>query len=167
MIPYKLVLDPEGQRLYVGFIAKRSFPIIEGGVSAYDLSKFDPQAPAALDAYRTDLTPPASMRVTYANVYDLLLDGDGLYIIDRDNGLYHYGLKTQTYIGFYPSHRGPISEAYLPREMVQSPEGVTPLYHPVAMSLTPSGRLVVQEHVTGRVAIFKMERRSYLPLVLR
>ena len=167
MIPYKLALDPVDQHLYVSFIAKRTFPIIEGGVSSYDLSKFDPEAPAALDAYRTDLTPSPSMRVTYANVYDLLLDGGDLYITDRDNGLYRYSLRSQAYIGFYPAHRGPISEAYLPREMVQSPEGVTPLYHPVAMGLTPSGQVVVQEHVTGRVSIFKVERDVYLPLVLR
>jgi hypothetical protein len=167
MIPYKMGIDPENQRLYVGFIAKRTFPVIEGGISYYDLSTFDPETPEALDAHRTDLTPDAAMRVTYPNVYDLLLKGSDLYIVDRDNGLYLYSLHNGEYTGFYPAHRGPISEAYFPREMVQSPEGVYPLYHPVALGLSPSGRVVVQEHVTGRVAIFKVERQVTLPLILR
>jgi hypothetical protein len=104
--------------------------------------------------------------VTYPNVHDVLLDGDSLYIADRDNGLYEYSLSQGAYTGFYPAHRGPMSEAYFPREMVKSPDGVTPLYHPVALALAPSGRLMVQEHVTGRVSILSNLQQVYLPLLM-
>jgi len=166
-IPFQMQIDQLKNQLYVGCTSKRTFPIVEGAVHTYDLATFDPENIASLDSNRNDLTPTASIRVTHANVHDLYLDGDNLYIIDRDNGLYLYTLSNVQIVGFYPAHRGPQTEAYMPREMVQSPEGVVPLYHPVSMAMTPSGKLVVQEHVTGRVSIFSVERRNYLPLVLR
>jgi hypothetical protein len=167
MIPYKLLLDPDRQRLYVGCLSKKTFPVIEGDLLSYDLTAFDPADVEAMDTHNTSLAPDASMRVTYANVVGLLLDGDDLYVLDRDNGLYLYSLSRASYTGYYPAHRGPMSEGYLPREMVQSPEGVVPLYEPVALDLTPSGRVVVQENVTGRVSILSVQRQVYFPVIIR
>jgi hypothetical protein len=167
MIPYRLLVDLTQDRLYIGFTSKRTWPIIEGGIYAYDLAAFDPGNVAAMDTQRTNLTAPASMRVTYANVHEFLLLGDELLITDYDNGLYRYDLSQGRYTGFYPAHRGPNSEAYMPRELVQSPEGVVPLYHPLALVQMPSGGVAVQEHVTGRVSIFSIEEWVYLPTVWR
>jgi len=166
VIPYKLLIDPERQRLYVGCTSKITFPVINGEVLSYDLTAFDPVDVPAMDSHVTSLTPDESMRVTYPNVHDLLLDGDDLFILDRDNGLYRYALDEGRIKGFYPAHRGPQTEAYMPSEWVQSPEGVVPLYHPVTLALTPSGTMVVQEHVTGRVSVFRMLESVFLPLIV-
>jgi hypothetical protein len=139
MIPYKLLLDPIRERLILGCLSKKTYPVIEGDLFSYDLNALDSDAVEAIDTHPTSLAPDPSMRVTYSNVVGLLLDGDDLYVLDRDNGLYLYALSGERYTGFYPAHRGPMSEGYLPREMVQSPEGVVPLYEPVALDLTSSG----------------------------
>jgi hypothetical protein len=91
-------------------------------------------------------------------------DDDALYIADRDNGLYRYSYSREAYTGFYPAHRGPTSQAYLP-QLVQSPEGVVPLFHPIAIAATPSGQLMVQEHVSGRISILSGLYMVYLPMI--
>ena len=71
------------------------------------------------------------------------------------------------YVGFYPAHRGPMTKPYLP-QLVQSPPGVVPLFRPIALVRAPSGRLLVQEYVTGRVSFLVEEQaRSYLPVMRR
>jgi DNA-binding beta-propeller fold protein YncE len=164
LIPYRLLIDPAGERLYVGCTSKITFPQIDGDLLSYDLTAFNPQDVASFDAHRTSLAPDASMRVTLTNIHDLHLDGYDLYIIDIDNGLYLYNLAQSRVTAFYPAHRGSNSQAYTPSEWVQSPSGVVPLYHPVAMAVTPSGNIVVQEHVTGRVSIFSKLEAVFLPL---
>jgi hypothetical protein len=164
-IPDKLLVVEES--LFVSFLAKRTWPIIEGGIAVYDLGEFDPLDVSSMDDVMTDLTADASMRVTYPNVQDFIIRGDDLFLVDRDNGLYRYSFDRGRYIGFYPAHRGPQTEAYMPREVVQSPEGVVPLYHPIALALTPGRRLVVQEHVTGRVSVFVLEEKQFLPFTMK
>jgi hypothetical protein len=170
LIPYRLLVDPARGRLIVGCTLKSTFPIKEGDLLFYNLNSFDPDAPDDMDDHRTFHTPDESIRVTFPNIYGILLDGDALYVADRDNGLYQYSLSREVYVGFYPAHRGPMSQPYSPR-MVQSPDGVVPLYHSISVALTPSGRLMVQEHVSGRVSILSQQPHQiypsqiYLPLV--
>ena len=141
-----------------------SNPFKPGGLLFYDLSEFDPNDPAAMDNHYTDVSPDESIRVTDPNIYDVLLDGDALYVVDFDNGLYQYSLSESAYLRFYPAHRGSPSQVFVP-QLVQSPEGIIPLHHPVAVALMPSGRLMVQEHVSGRVAILSRRDQVYLPLL--
>lgn len=164
LIPDRLLVDSLGGRLIVGCTSKPTFPIKEGDLLFYDLSRFDPDVPEAMDDHRTSHVPDESLRVSYPNIHAILLDGDDLYVADRDNGLYRYALGSQAYVGFYPAQRGPISQAYQPHR-VQSPDGVVPLYHPISLALTPAGRLMVQEHVSGRVSILSRLHQVYLPLV--
>jgi hypothetical protein len=100
------------------------------------------------------------------------LDGDTLYVADFDNGLYHYSLSQEEYIGFYPAHRGTAAQGFEPK-LVLSPDNVIPLHHPVAVAISPSGKIMVQEHISGRVAILQTQSLqpgsspSYLPLILK
>ena len=151
----------------VGATTKPTFPVKEGGLWFYDLSNFDPNSVADMDNHRTDITPDESIRVTYSSVYDVLLNGDTLYIVDGDNGLYRYSLSQETYLGFYPAQRGTEVQDFEP-QLVLSPAGVIPLHYPVAVALSPSGRVIVQEHVSGRVSILWAQGTGvYLPLVLK
>jgi hypothetical protein len=152
LIPYRLLLDAGRNQLIVGAAAKSTFPIKEGGLFFYDLSSFDPGNPADLDRHRTNRTANKAIRVTYANIYGLLLNGDSLLVVDLDNGLYEYSFSAGAYTRFYPAQRGPASQLYVP-QLVRSPAGVVPLYHPIAVTLTPAGKIVVQEHTVGRMAI--------------
>jgi hypothetical protein len=163
-IPYRLLVDPVRDQLYVGCTTKPTFPILEGDLLVYSLGDLNPDAPEEMDDGRTSIVADATIRVTPANVHDILLNGDTLYVADRDNGIYQYALDQGAYVGFYPAHRGSMSQSYVP-QMVQSPDGVVPVYHPVALALTPSNKLFVQEHVTGRVSILSGANRAYLPLV--
>jgi len=59
------------------------------------------------------------------------------------------------------------------REMaVLSPAYLIPLHYPVAATLSPSGRVMVQEHVSGRISILRTQNlhpgqsKIYLPLVI-
>jgi hypothetical protein len=49
--------------------------------------------------------------------------------------------------------------------MVESPQGVVPLHHPVALGLAASGKLLVQESVPGRISILSRLQWYYLPSV--
>jgi hypothetical protein len=95
-----------------------------------------------------------------------------LYVVDSDNGLYQYSLNEAAYTGFYPAHRGTTVQTF-ESELVPSPEGVVPLLHPVAVALSPSGRVLVQEHVSGRVTMLQAQSlqsgdyQAYLPLISR
>jgi hypothetical protein len=57
--------------------------------------------------------------------------------------------------------------------LVLSPPGIIPLHYPVAVALSPSGSLMVQEHVSGRVSILQAQgfqpgySKVYLPLVIK
>jgi hypothetical protein len=164
LIPRRLLVDSGRHRLVVGCSSKPTFPIKEGALLFYDLHAFDSHLSAELDNHRSSVSPGASMRVTHTNVHDLLLEGDALYVADFDNGLYLYSISAGAYVGFYPGHRGTMSQPYQP-QVVQSPEGVVPLYHPIALGLAPSGKLVVQEHVPGRISILSRLYRSYVPFV--
>jgi len=164
-IPHALLVDNIHNRLIVGSSAYNALPIKDGALLFYDLSSFDPVNPAELDNHRIDVSPDEGLRVARTNVFDLLLDGDNLFVVDFDNGLYLYSMDREAYTGFYPDQRGTSQEAYSPY-LVQSPEGVMPLYHPIAVALTPSGRIMVQEHMSGRVSILSMASQwLYLPLV--
>jgi len=165
LIPYKLLIDPVRQRLYVGCTSKITFPQIAGDVLSYDLTAFDPGNLETFDTHRTSLAPADSMRVTLTNVHDLHLDRDDLYIVDKDNGLYLYNLEMERITHFYPAHRGPQTQAYTPSEWVQSPPGIVPLYAPIGMAITPSGAIVVQEYVTGRVSIFSKLESVFFPVL--
>jgi hypothetical protein len=168
MIPNRLVLDSARHRLIVGYASHDVFPIKPGALFFYDLANF-PSDLADMDKNREDKSPAQSMRVTYPNVYGLLLDGDALYMADFDNGLFKYSFSQDRYVAFYPAHRGTMRDALLP-QLVKSPLNVTPLYHPVAVALAPSGRVMVQESVTGRLSILieaDLRQRVYLPLVIR
>ncbi|MBN2391580.1 MAG: hypothetical protein JXR84_12720 [Anaerolineae bacterium] len=172
LIPRQLVIDSARNRLLVGATTKPTFVVKEGGLWFYDLDSFNPNDIADMDNHRTDITADESIRVTYSSVYDILLDGDALYAVDSDNGLYRYSLSQETYVGFYPAHRGTTSQTYEP-QLVLSPPGVIPLHYPVAVALSPSGSLMVQEHVSGRVSILQAQgfqpeySRVYLPLVVK
>jgi hypothetical protein len=160
-IPYRLLVDSVRDQLIVGCASN---PFKQGRLLFYDLSEFDPGNPADMDDHYTDVSPDESIRVTDPNVYDLLLDGDSLYVVDFDNGLYQYSFSKEAYLRFYPAHRGTPSQVFEP-QLVQSPEGTIPLHHPVAVALTPSGQIMVQEHVSGRVSIVSRLYQVYLPLV--
>ncbi|MBU1878429.1 MAG: hypothetical protein KJ734_05720, partial [Chloroflexi bacterium] len=166
LIPRRLLVDPARNLLLVGATSKKTFPIKEGALLFYDLGSFDPGNPAGLDALRTFHSPPETMRVTYSSIYDLLVSDDALYVADVDNGLYKYSFSRGVYVGFYPAQRGTASQGYVP-QMVLAPAGVVPLYLPIAVALTPSGKVVVQEHMTGRVSVLVESRQVYLPLVKR
>jgi hypothetical protein len=164
-IPHTLLLDGIRNRLIVGCSAYNAFPIKDGALLFYDLRSFDPANPADLDNHRSDVSPDEAMRIFRTNIFGLLLDGSNLYVADFDNGLYLYSLDRGAYTAFYPAHRGTSQEGYTPY-LVQSPEEVTPLYHPITVALTPSGRIMVQEHMSGRVSILSMiSQQIYLPLV--
>jgi hypothetical protein len=160
-IPFRLLVDSARDRLIVGCASN---PFKQGGLLFYDLSEFDPANPADMDDHYTNVSPDDSIRVTDPNIYDLLLDGDALYVVDFDNGLYQYSFSESAYVRFYPAHRGTTSQVFEP-QLVQSPEGIIPLHHPVAVALTPSGRIMVQEHVSGRVSILSRQYQVYLPSV--
>ncbi len=165
LIPRRLVIDTARNRLLVGAETKPIPPVKEGGLWFYDLNSFNPNSPADMDTHRTDITPDESIRVTYSSVYDVLLNGDTLYVVDGDNGLYRYSLSQEIYLGFYPAQRGTETQFYEP-ELVLSPAGVIPLHFPVAVALSPSGKVMVQEHVSGRVSILRVQSMGvYLPLV--
>jgi hypothetical protein len=102
--------------------------------------------------------------VTYPNVYGLLLDGAELYVADVDNGLYVYSFDREAYVAFYPAHRGSLSQGYQP-QLDQSPLDVVPLYQPIAVARTLSGKVVVQEGVPGRISILSRRYQSYLPII--
>jgi hypothetical protein len=142
-----------------------SNPFHQGGLLVYDLSQFDPANPADMDDHYTDLSPDASLRVSDPNIYDLLLDDDSLYVVDFDNGLYQYSFSKSAYVGFYPAHRGATPQVFV-SHLVQSPEGTIPLHHPVAVDLMPSGRIMAQEYVSGRVSVLSRLYQVYLPLVV-
>jgi hypothetical protein len=161
LIPYRLLVDSAREQLIVGCVSN---PTKSGALLFYDLGEFDPANPADMDDHYADASPDESIRVTEPNIYDLLLDGDALYVVDFDNGLYQYSFAREAYLRFYPAHRGPTSQVFVP-QLVQTPEGIIPLYHPVAVALMPSGRIVVQEHVSGRVSILSRHYQVYLPLV--
>ena len=155
VIPIALSVDAGGQHLFVGTGAKDTFPPRDGAVLRYDLSGFDPADPTAFDTHRVDVTPPEELRTVRANVVALLASGNDLLVVDRDNGLYRLDLRSGTYTGFYPAHRGPESEVMVAR-LVQAPDGVIPLYHPVSVARLPNGLVVVQEHNSGRVALLTL-----------
>ena len=168
-IPQRLLVDTARDRLMVGCTSKTTFPIIEGALLFYDLNSFNPDDPADMDTHRSNVSPDGSIRATYPNVYNLLLDGGTLYVVDSDNGLYRYSLSEEAYLGFYPAHRGTTAQFFEP-EMVLSPDGVIPLDHPVAAALSPLGRVLVQEHTSGRVSILRPSPQPeqpevYLPLI--
>jgi len=168
LIPRRLVVDPARNRLLVG---ATTFLFKQGGLWFYDLNSFDPNSVADMDHHRTDITPDESIRVTYSNVYDVLINGDNLYVVDSDNGLYRYSLSGETYTGFYPAHRGTTAQTFEPK-LVLSPAYIIPLHYPVAVTLSPSGKVMVQEHVSGRVSILRTQNlhpgqsKTYLPLVI-
>lgn len=170
LIPRRLVVDLTRNRLMVGATTKPTFPIVEGGLWFYDLNYFNPDFLADMDNHRTNVTPDKSIRVTYSSVYDILLDGDILYLVDSENGLYRYSISEETYLGFYPAQRGTEAQAFEP-QLVLSPAGVIPLHYPVAVALSPLNRVMVQEHVSGRVSILRVpspqpeHTQVYLPLV--
>jgi hypothetical protein len=172
LIPRRLVVDSARNRLLVGATTKPTFPVKQGGLWFYDLNHFDPNSIADLDHHSTKITPDESIRVTYSSVYDILLNGDSMYVVDSDNGLYRYSLSEETYLGFYPAQRGTEAQAFEP-QLVLSPAGVMPLHYPVAVALSPSGRVMVQEHVSGRVSILRAQNlqpehaQVYLPLVIK
>ena len=155
------LVDSARDQLIVGCVSNL---VKQGSLLFYDLSEFDPANPAGMDDHYTNVSPDESIRVTDPNIYDLLLDGDSLYVVDFDNGLYQYSFGEKAYLRFYPAHRGTTSQVFEP-QLVQSPEGTIPLHHPVAVALMPSGQLMVQEHVSGRVSILSWRYQVYLPLV--
>jgi hypothetical protein len=163
-IPYSLLLDPDHNRLIVGCSSKPTLPIKEGALLFYDLDAFDPGNPTGMDGHWENVSPDSSRRVTYPDVYGLLLDGTELYVADVDNGLYVYSFDREAYVAFYPAHRGSLSQGYQP-QLVQSPLDVVPLYQPIAVARTPSGKVVVQEGAPGRISILSRRHYSYLPLV--
>jgi hypothetical protein len=160
-IPYRLLVDAARDQLVVGCVSNLFKP---GRLLFYDLNAFDPANPQDMDDHVIDASPDESIRVTQPNIHDFLIDGDSLYVVDFDNGLYEYSFREGSYLRFYPAHRGPMTQVYVPR-LVESPEGIIPLYHPVAVALMPSGSIVVQEHVSGRVAILSRRHQVNLPLV--
>jgi hypothetical protein len=165
LIPRRLVVDPARNRLMVGATTKPIFPIVEGGLWLYDLNSFDPSSVADMDNHRTDITPDESIRVTHSSVFDVLLNGDSLYMVDGDNGLYRYSLSLETYVGFYPAQRGTEAQGFEP-QLVLSPPGIIPLHYPVAVALSPAGNVIVQEHVSSRASILRAESAwVYLPLI--
>ncbi len=169
VIAYRLALDPVRGLLIVGASAKATFPVKGGALLFYDLVHFDPDDPAGMDQHRTVATPAEADRVTRPNIHDLLLDEDYLYVVDRDNGLYRYSLDEGAYVGFYPAHRGPESQAFVPQP-VRSPEGIVPLYHPVSAAMLPSGSVVVHEHNSGRATILAVPSDAvsvFLPLAFK
>ena len=157
LIPHRLVADTTRNRLIVGCSAKTTFPIKEGALVFYDLANFDPNKIADLDKSRKLKTPDATMRVTHPNIQDIMLDGDALYLADFDNGVYYYSLSKETYLGFYPAHRGTMRQAYVPQRVLSS-DGIMPLYHPISLALTASGKLAVLEHVPGRITFLAKPR---------
>jgi hypothetical protein len=160
-IPFRLLVDSARDQLIVGCVSN---PFKPGKLLLYDLSAFDPANPAAMDDHYSNVSPDESIRVTEPNIYDLLLDGDVLYVVDFDNGLYQYSFGKSTYVRFYPAHRGTTAQYFVP-QLVQSPEGTVPLHHPVSVALMPSRQIMVQEHVSGRVSILSQIHQVYLPLV--
>jgi hypothetical protein len=160
-VPFRLLVDSAREQLMVGCV---SHPFKQGRLLFYDLGEFDPANPAAMDDHYTDVSPDESIRVTDPNIYDLLLDGDALYVVDFDNGLYQYSFSESGYVRFYPAHRGTTAQYFDP-QLVQSPEGTVPLHHPVSVALMPSGQIMVQEYVSGRVSILSQLYQVYLPLV--
>lgn len=125
----------------------------------YDLSKIgdlqeDPDFFAVEDS-RTDLTPPHFMRAqepkskktSSPNIKDVLAHGNGLYIVDETSGLYKIKLNNlggSKVTSFYPAHQeGP----------VKTPKVVFPLSKPTSIAIAESGKIYIQERVSGRVAI--------------
>lgn len=155
LIPDRLVLDAANDRLLVGCAAHAVFPIRAGALLVYDLTAFNPAKPDELDKRRVAITAADALRVKPANIQGLCLDGDSLFVADRDNGLYEYTFCDKAYRRFYPAHRGSMSHFFLPQR-VQSPPGLVPLYCPVAVARLPSGRLAVQEGLSGRVSLLEV-----------
>jgi hypothetical protein len=54
-------------------------------------------------------------------------------------------------------------------QLVQSPEGIVPLYNPVVIARAPSGKIIVQEGVSGQVSVLaetgQLYNHIYLPIV--
>jgi hypothetical protein len=168
-IPRQLELDPTRNQLIV---ASSAALFKDGALLFFDLNSFNPNNPTELDDHYSIASPDNSIRVTRPNIYDILLDGDTLYVVDFDNGLYQYSFSEETYLGFYPAHRGTTGQPFEP-QLVLSPNNVIPLHHPVAVALSPSGKIMVQEHISGRVAILQMQSlqpgsaQSYLPIIIK
>lgn len=168
-IPRQLEIDPTRNQLIV---ASSAALLKDGALLFFDLNSFDPNNPAEMDDHYVIASPDDSIRVTRPNIWDILLDDDTLYVVDFDNGLYQYSLNDETYLRFYPAHGGTTAQTFEP-QMVQSPEGVIPLHHPLAVALTPSGKVMVQENVSGRVAILQPQslqtgpNQIYLPVVTK
>jgi hypothetical protein len=164
-IPYRLVVDETRNLLIVGAVANNVL-LKQGVVWFLSLSGF-PDNMADINSLLQIKTPPQSMRVTNPSVYGLLLDGDALYVADLDNGLYKYAFSQDAYVGFYPAQRGSMSNALVP-QLVQSPPGIVPLYRPASVARAPSGRLMVQEGISGRVSILSEAiHQIYLPTILK
>jgi hypothetical protein len=170
VIARALAVDHARRRLVVGAASKPIFPVREGALLFYDLDRLDRDDPAAFDDHRSVATVDEADRVTYANVHQLRVAGDDLYVVDRDNGLYRYSLRANAYVGFYPAHRGPESHAFV-AELVRSAPGVVPLYHPVAAAVLPNGHVVVHEHNSGRASVLRstpgFDRSLHLPSLVR
>ena len=171
-IPNRLVVDAARDRLIVGCRSYYLWPIRPGALLFYDDitgcledpgTCFDPESAGFIEAGRTDHTPADSIRVTatHANIFDVLINGDDMYVADFDNGLYKYllteGVEKAQVVGFYPAHRGSASEPFTPHRVL-SPEDVVPLHHPIALGRVPStGNIVVQENMSSRVSILSEE----------
>jgi hypothetical protein len=168
MVAYRLALADAHRELALGASAHPTFPVKAGGVFLYDLDRFDPADVASFDQERQSAPQPEAWLATGPNVHGLVVSGDELYVVDRDNGVFAFSLASHTYEAFYPAHRGPENQGYTP-QMVESPADVVPLYHPVAATMLPSGRIAVHEHNSGRVAILAAtpaRAPAFLPLAL-
>jgi hypothetical protein len=146
MLPATILVDETGNQLLVGCTTGGRI----GGLLLYDLSKFDPAHPEQFDLHRVNITAD----VKNPSISCLFIDDDDLYMTDTMNGLFLYSLKHGIYKGYYPGYYINGSTA-IEWPVLDFPEGVVPLYDPVAVTITPSGRILVHEHLTGRIPELK------------
>ena len=165
LIPYQVLLDPDRDQLVVGCLWKITYPVVTGGLFFYEgldaclddpQSCFDPESPAFFDNGRVDRSPEPPIRRMTPNVMGILIKDEALYMVDFDNGLYRYSFAEEAYTGFYPVHRGPAGQPVTP-QLVESPEGVVPLYNPIAIAVSASGKILTHDHVASRVSILSEE----------
>jgi len=152
MLPNELLADETGNCLYAGCRT-------EWG-KAGALLRFDLPPPGTaitagqlpdIDARRRNLSPGPLSRQASPSIEGFARAGRYLYIADIFNGLYKLDLADAEYVAFYPG--SPSGIAFSAR--IQSPDGVIPLAGASSVTLPPSGHVLVQELVSGRVAILE------------
>jgi hypothetical protein len=150
VLPNELYADEARHCVYAGCRSEWG----KGGA----LLRFDLPAPgtaistrrlAGIDAGRIDLSPGPLSRRLAPSIEGFALSGNHLYVADARNGLYKLDLTTNEYVAFYPGSPSGIAHSRL----IESTEGIIPLANASAVALPPSGNVLVQEFVSGRVTI--------------